>query len=161
VLGRNPLLRVSDRVEALVIVFAIISSLVAAPVAGAVGTAVYAGRHQLYVGEAQTRHQATATVTGDAGWSGVVVENPAKAAEKSGFWVDSDGNQVDPPTPAWHAAVDGIRAGAAILLIVVAAAATLVIVAHSRLGQMRDAQWERELRCLADDDGGRNDRSYG
>jgi len=37
---RNPLVRVTDRLEALVIVLAIVVSLLAAPVAGAVGTAV-------------------------------------------------------------------------------------------------------------------------
>jgi hypothetical protein len=39
--------------------------------------------------------------------------------------------------------------------------ASLVAFAHSRLCQIRHAQWERELRCLLSDDGGRNNRSYG
>ena len=37
---RNPLVHVTDRLEALVILLAIVVSLLAAPVAGAVGTAV-------------------------------------------------------------------------------------------------------------------------
>jgi hypothetical protein len=62
--GRNPLIRLTDRVEALVVMFAIIVSLVAAPVAGAVGTAVYGARHQLYAEEAQTRHPGAAVLSG-------------------------------------------------------------------------------------------------
>jgi hypothetical protein len=39
--ARNSLIRVTDRVESLVVMFAVIVSLVAASIAGAVGTAVY------------------------------------------------------------------------------------------------------------------------
>jgi hypothetical protein len=51
---RNPLVRVTDRLEALVIVLAIVVSLLAAPVAGAVGTAVYDARRQQYEAEVLT-----------------------------------------------------------------------------------------------------------
>ena len=44
--------------------FAIIVSLVATPVAGAVGTAVYGARLQLYAEEAQTRHPGAAVLSG-------------------------------------------------------------------------------------------------
>jgi hypothetical protein len=171
---RNPLIRGSDRVEALIVGFVIVVSLVVVPVAGAVGTAVYDARHQLYAHEAQTRHPAAATVIGDSAThppdsgnavparrTAALAGKAAKADEASKVWVDNDGNQVDPPTPTSHAAADGIRAAAAILLSVVVAA-TLVAVAHSRLSRMRDAQWERDLRCgLANEDDGRNNRSYG
>jgi hypothetical protein len=46
--------RVTDRLEALVIVLAIVVSLLAAPVAGAVGTAVYDARRQQYEAEVLT-----------------------------------------------------------------------------------------------------------
>lgn len=170
---RNPLLRGIDRVEALVIMFAIVVSLAAVPVAGAVGTAVYDARRQLYAEEARTPHPSAATVIGisatDApdsettepgrGTAGLA-DNSAKAHEATKVWVVNNGNRAD-PTPTSRAAVDGITAGAAALLIVVTAAASLVAVTHSRLNRMRDAQWERELRCLVNDDGGRNNRTYG
>lgn len=170
--GRNPLIRLTDRVEALVVMFAIIVSLGAGPVAGAVGTAVYGARHQLYAEEAQTRHPGAAVLSGltpahDSGpagharWSAADAGNPAKAAQASDVWVGNDGKQVNAPTPTSRAAANGKRTGVPILLTVVAAAATLVVVAHWRMDRMRDGQWERELRCLADDDGGRDDRSYG
>lgn len=57
---RNPLVRVTDRLEALVIVLAIVVSLPAAPSAGAVGTAVYDTRRQQYEAEVLTEHAADA-----------------------------------------------------------------------------------------------------
>jgi hypothetical protein len=41
---RNPLLRASDRIEALVVALAVMVSLLAVPVAAAVGTAVHDSR---------------------------------------------------------------------------------------------------------------------
>ena len=41
VFGRNPLVRLSDRVGVLLVLLAWVVSIIAAPVAGAVGTAVY------------------------------------------------------------------------------------------------------------------------
>lgn len=172
--GRNSLIRLSDRVEALVVMFAIIASLVAAPVAGAVGTAVYGARHQLYAEQAQALHPGAAAPSGHsltaahgcgparhARCSAADAGNPDKTAAASDVWVGNDGQQVDASTPTSRAAADGIGAAVAILFTVVAAAATLVALAHWRLSRIRDGQWERELRCLIDDGGGRNDRSYG
>ena len=42
--GRNPLIRISDRIEALALVLTVVVSLLAAPIAAAVGTAVYDSR---------------------------------------------------------------------------------------------------------------------
>ena len=61
--SRNPLVRRIDRVEPLAIMLAIVVSLLVIPVAGAVGTAVYDDRADLYAQEAGTRHRVTATIT--------------------------------------------------------------------------------------------------
>ena len=45
---RNPLLRASDRIEALVVALAVMVSLLAVPVAAAVGTAVHDSRGDVY-----------------------------------------------------------------------------------------------------------------
>ncbi|WP_375481467.1 hypothetical protein [uncultured Mycobacterium sp.] len=163
---RNPLVRKSDRVEALVIMFAIMASLGAAPVAGAVGSAVYAAGHQLYAHEALTRHPGTESAVGsnrtervDPGTA--VPVDQAKADQTSKVWIDNDGKQVAPPTPTSVAATEGIIAAAATLLAVVIPVATFALCVHSRLRRIRYAEWERELRCLVSDDGGRNNRSYG
>ena len=60
--GRNPLIRISDRIEALVLVLTVVVSLLAVPIAAAVGTAVYDSRSRLYAEQAQTQAQVTATV---------------------------------------------------------------------------------------------------
>ena len=62
-LGRDPLVRTTDRIEALVLVLAVVVSLLSAPVAAAVGTVVHASSRQLYAEQAHTRHSVAATVT--------------------------------------------------------------------------------------------------
>ena len=62
-LGRDPLVRTTDRIEALVLVLAVVVSLLAIPIAAAVGTAVYDSRRQAYAEQAHTRHTVAATVT--------------------------------------------------------------------------------------------------
>jgi len=62
-LGRDPLVRTTDRIEALVLVLAVVVSLLAAPITAAVGTAVYDSSRHIYAEQAHTRHTVTATVT--------------------------------------------------------------------------------------------------
>jgi hypothetical protein len=66
VFGRNPLVRLSDRVGVLLVLLASVASMIAAPVAGAVGTAVYDAHSLRYAEQAQTRHPVTATVLKDS-----------------------------------------------------------------------------------------------
>jgi hypothetical protein len=61
-LGRNPLLRWTDRVEAWVIVFAILVALAAAPVCALAAAGVYRSHHQLYATQSSQRRTVTATV---------------------------------------------------------------------------------------------------
>ena len=61
--GRNPVVRFSDRVEAMATAMAIAVALIAAPVVGAVGTAVHDARSRVYAEATQTRHPVTAVVT--------------------------------------------------------------------------------------------------
>jgi hypothetical protein len=60
--GRNPVLRRIDRIEALILVLALVFSVVAAPFAAAIGTAVYDSRRQAYAEQADGRHIVAATV---------------------------------------------------------------------------------------------------
>lgn len=62
-LRRNPLLRASDRIEALVVAVAVMVSLLTVPVAAAVGTAVHDSRRDVYAQQHHTRHLVTATIT--------------------------------------------------------------------------------------------------
>jgi hypothetical protein len=178
--GRSPLVRTSDRIEAMVVVLAVALSLVAAPFACAIGTNVHEAGSRVYAEEAHTRHILTAivTLTEDsaatgrpyavirtvhARWRAEGIERTdafkwdraVKAGDEIGIWVDTHGNRVSPLPPPWRAAVDGACAAVTIWLGVVAAAAALVALVRWRLDRLHDAGWEREIRSLADNDGGR------
>ena len=179
--GRNPLLRRSDRIEALVVVLAIFMSLLGASVAGVVGTAVHDARGRLFAEQAQTRRMITATAidhktavvgrnsvtttviaTWHAGGSehtgSVKSDHPIEAGENIDIWVDRDGNRVSPPAPASRAGADALSVGVLTWLTTVLVAAALVALTRAALNRARDAQWEQEIRCLVDDDGGRSDQ---
>ena len=66
VFRRNPLVRPSDRIEVLVLGFAVLLTVVAIPVAGAIGTFVHDARTRIYAEEALSRHEVTATAVGPA-----------------------------------------------------------------------------------------------
>jgi hypothetical protein len=119
----------------------VVASLLAVPIAGAVGTAVYDTRRQQYTAEVQAERTAD-----------LIAKSRAKAAVATDVWLNN---------ATARAGADGICAGATILLSAFAAAATLVAITHLQLSRMRNRNWERELRCLANDDGGRNNRSCG
>jgi hypothetical protein len=176
--ARNPLLRSTDRIEALAMMLAIGLSLLGVAVAGAVSTDVYAAHGSTYAHEAQTRHTVGATVTetsaaavasdssivdGQARWQTDGVTHtgwfespvPVKVGDRVGFWVDGDGNEVDPPTPTSRASFDAIGVAVPIELVVVAAAVALVAATRWWLDRIRDARWESDLKVLADGGGGR------
>lgn len=170
IFGRNPLLRRADRIEALVMLVALVASLCAIPVAGVVGAATYGARGRLYTQEAHERHHVTATVTDaraeDLGATLVQAKWPVTAGERTGtlqlgdqvkagqsveIWVDKDGNPVTSPTPAWLAVGEAVGMAAVTLLAVIVGLAALVAAVRSRLDRARDAAWERDIRCLVDD----------
>jgi hypothetical protein len=180
--SRNPLVRASDRIESAIIAFALLFVVVATACAGVVGTAVYDAKAQTFREQAQTRHAVVATAVADSepavspktnaatvqarwrlngtdhadllGW-----HNSVKAGEPLKIWVDDNGKQVDQPGPVERAAVDALSAAVVGWLIVVAAAAQVVVLVRAHATRMRNAQWERDIRCLIDDDGGRTNRS--
>jgi hypothetical protein len=177
--GGNPLVRASDRLEALVLVLAVGMSLLAAPIAAAVGTAVYDSRSNFYAEQAQTRHTVTATVIDD----GVALNPPTKTmtararwfaagAEHTGavkarktmkpgdsieIWVDQDGSQVGPPIRS--AADEAVAAALAIWLSVAIAAAALLAGARAILNRARHARWQNDFDDLVGDGHGHASQS--
>ena len=79
---RNPLLRASDRFEALVVALAVMVSLLAVPVAAAVGTAVHDSRRDVYAQQHHTRHLVTATITDDTAAQNISRTNTATMAAR-------------------------------------------------------------------------------
>ena len=176
--GRNPLVRNSDRIESLMLILGIALVLVAAPIAGAVGTAVYSSRAAVYEQQVRTRHTVAATVLADststvrpytvsfdvrARWQdrGVQHEDvlgwdrPANAGDRLSIWVNDKGDYAGPPTGHKRAVSDAIIAGAVLWLSVIAMVAAAIGLARFRLDRRRHAQWDRGLRGLVGDDGGR------
>ncbi|SBS70434.1 putative conserved transmembrane protein [uncultured Mycobacterium sp.] len=176
--GRNELLRRSDRVEALVAMLAAIVVVVAIPVAAAFGTSVKENRAAVYAHQVLSRHETTAIAVGNATphahaysqtfdvparWAAagavhlatVPVPKMAHAGDQIPIWTDDSGGYAAPPTPTSYAATEA--AGCAVLSWL---AAAVVIAAggyglHYRLNRSRYAAWDRELKSLAGDDGGR------
>jgi hypothetical protein len=176
--GRNPLLRWSDRVEALLFMLVLATALVVTPVAGAVGTAVYEGRAGVYAEQARTRHIVAATVIddsapilqengdafrADARWhvdgvehvGSVDFKNWAEVGDQVDVWVDDRGDQVAAPTETWRAAVDALFAGAGVWLVAMAAAMTSSMLVSWWLSRCRHRDWEIEWHALVTDGGGR------
>ena len=73
---RNPLVRTSDRIEAAAILLVFVVALLAAPVAGAVGTVVYDNLTHRFAADRLTRHEVAATVTHDSSLAPQAYEKP-------------------------------------------------------------------------------------
>jgi hypothetical protein len=176
--GGNPLLRRTDRIEATVVVIAIIVALAVVPIAAAVGAAVYGSHVQLYAEQAATRHRIAATVIEAsagkkpphttnavrAAWvfggavrtDWLMTDHPAKAGDHLDVWVNDGGGEAARPTPMSQAAIDAVSVGAGVWFVVVLLLRVLVALGRSPLNRIRQAQWEREITSLTG--GGRTNR---
>lgn len=177
-LGRNLLVRFSDRVEAVLLVLVVATALVVIPVAGAIGTAVHEARARLYAEEAQTRHTIAATAIEDstvfveqdaemfsaqARWrvngvehvGSVDLVHEAKVGDQLDIWVDGSGSLVAAPTPTWQAGTAAIFAAVGAWLIAMTGVAGLSVFVRSHLTRRRYRGWEREWQAFVRDGGGR------
>ena len=175
--ARNPLLRRNDRIEVLALLAALVASLVAVAVAGAVGAEVRDAEHRADVKYAQTLHPVSATIieVGTAtnfGVSEVPVvrarwaaadgartdsftwSNDVKPGDRIQIWVDDSGNRANAPRPS-RAALDAFTVAASIVLLVVTLLTSMLGLMRWRFQRARDAQWDQEIRSLANEDGGR------
>lgn len=178
---RNPLVRRSDRIEAVALLVVLATVILAAPVAGAVGTAVHDSRAQEVTAGRLSRHTVQATVTRDssmAGWpyeqrfrttiqwqfKGTVHSdewrsmNWRKAGDKQSIWIDAVGNRAAEPLSGLDAAIEAAVVAFGLWLAVVGIGTTLWIILRTWLDRSRNAGWDRALNDLADD-GGRTSRN--
>jgi hypothetical protein len=180
--GRNPLVRGIDRLELLIVTLGLLVTVVAAACAGALGTAVHDAHSRVYIAQAQTRHTVTARATEDstivlgvhditatrvnARWQvngtehtgSLDWDHAVKTGDPLTIWVDRDGGRVDAPAPTSRAGRDAVAVAYAAWQTVALAAAGLIWWGRSRLDRRRDSAWERDIRCLIDDGGGRTNR---
>jgi beta-lactamase regulating signal transducer with metallopeptidase domain len=166
-LGRDPLVRTTDRIEALVLVLAVVVALLAAPITAAAGTAVYDSSRHIYAEQAHTRHTVTATVTdvpatqilrtgtttvsarwiaGGAEHTGAVeTQSTTKTGDTSEIWVDDTGAQVPAPTPTTRAAAEAAMGALVMWICVAAIAATLFTASRAVCDRIRFTQWQHDL----------------
>jgi hypothetical protein len=180
--SRNPLIRTSDRIEAAVGALALLLVVVTAVCAGVIGTMIHDAQTQNYLEQAPTRHvliaeavddstptgsaDSTATtvharwqVNGMNHFDAIASQGAVKAVAPLQIWVDGAGNLVDRPTPVARADRDAWTAALVGWLIVAVALAHVVATVHAHVKRMQNAQWDREIRSLVEDDGGRRNSS--
>jgi hypothetical protein len=167
-LGSNPLVRRSDRIEALSFVAAVLILVIATPFVGAFATSVHDTREQVYTQEEQHRHPAMATATEEgelvaasndvwftaqAQWNaagkdrvGVVKWlGHAKIGDSQAIWVDDDGQYARPPRPPSRATTDAWAIGLVVWFALFDAVAGAYSAIRWRLDARRFAQWDLEL----------------
>ena len=172
VFSRNPLLRLSDRVAALVITLAFLEVMVVIPVVGAIGTAAYDAKAHSYAQEAQARQRLTGTVvevlrnpigshhhtvvvgvrwTAEGGERTAALKwnDSVKPGDRVDIWIDSNGNAIDkPPLTTSRAAVEAVVIALWTATEILGPSALLVVGIFWQLGRIRSSQIERELRTL-------------
>lgn len=176
-MGRGPLVRRSDRIEALVLVLALVVAVLAIPAAAAVGTAVHDSNRHLYAEQARTRHLVSATVTEvpanrlvsrtgtidvQARWTAAGGEHTGDVNAPSSVqpgdtvevWVDDTGAQVPAPNPTSRAAWEGAAAAFALWFAVAATVATVFAATMAICDHIRWNRWQHDLNRLVDSDDG-------
>ena len=181
--GRNPLVRGSDRLEALMILLTIIAVTVAVAVAGAIGTAVHETHSRNYAAEAKGRHTVTATAIQDstarvgpnpyqmaatvrAHWwvagtehtETVGVQGAVKAGQAVPVWVDAAGDYTSAPASASQAVADAVGVAVLFWLGSATVAATAMALLRRWLDRIRFMKWENGFRELIADDGRKRGR---
>jgi len=179
--GRNELVRRSDRLETRVMALAATAAMFAVPVIAAFGTSVKDARTSVYVEQAHSRHQATATALENATLHVQVysqtLEVPAqwptegrvhvatvtppdmvRAGDRFAIWVDKSGNHVEAPSLLSQAVSDAIGSATLLWLTMTGALAGAVYLLRRKLNRSRYREWDRELISLAGNDGGRANR---
>jgi hypothetical protein len=181
-LGRNDLLRRSDRVESLSVIFFGILAIIAKPQAASGAASVHDAEVADQAERAASIHQATATVVRQPKaledyafqtyWS-VPVQWDVAGASREGatisdvksevgdqlpLWVDRDGTLTRAPVTAESASADAVGVALLVWTAVIGMCGGVLQLIRWRLDAIRFDQWEREFRLLTDDGSGRTPR---
>lgn len=170
-LGFNPLIRATDRVEALAVLAVFVAALFAAPVAMSAGTMVYESGMRTAAEQAATRHPVDALVVEGTGlptdydtpayvraeWRDGTrlrtqwVPSPAtiKAGDRMVLWLDDRGTVVAAPLTPGDARLNAGMAVGSSWVALVSAAALAAYLVRRRLDVLRDRAWDRDLEHFA------------
>ena len=176
-LGRNPLIRASDRFEALVILAVFATTIFAIPAAAHAGTLTHDAGVRTASEQSHSRHSVEAVaVAGSttmatevdssayvrAQWrdgtqlrtEGVIAPASVRAGEPLTIWLDDAGKVVAAPLTPADAELSAAVATGSVWVSIVACSALVAFVVSVGLGRSRDRAWERELNLLAHNDDG-------
>lgn len=169
--ARGPLVRTTDRIEALVLLLAIVMSAAFLPLAAVLGSTVYDTQRDRYAEQAAVRTAVPAVITevpdvtkrprsrlisAPARWSVNGVEHTgsvlASSATEPGdtveIWVDPDGKPVSPPGTPGRAALEAIMVAALAWVGLSGATALLYLGVRAVCDRIRLAQWQTALEDL-------------
>jgi hypothetical protein len=176
-LERNPLVRVSDRLEALTFVAVLMLVVLAIPMAAQIKADTYDSTLHRANEQAQSRHSVQAVVVqGSMGlptdfdtplyvtaqWHDgsrlrtETVASPAtvKAGEPLTLWVDTTGRVVPAPLTPTDAEVSAITFASTAWVLIAVFSGLLALAVRFGLDRSRARAWERELQLLAHNDDG-------
>jgi hypothetical protein len=179
-LGFNPLVRLVDRLEALVVLGVLVTALVAFPVAMSAGTLVYESGMRTADEQAHSRHSVDALVVEGSGLPADVdspADTPAyvrvqwregtqmrteqvlspttmRAGDQTTVWLDDSGKVVAAPLKPGDAKLNAVVAAGTIWTALVLSSALVAYLIHRGLDRSRDRAWEHELHLLAHSDDG-------
>jgi hypothetical protein len=176
-LGFNPLVRASDRLEALVVLAVLVTAFFAIPVGAHAGTQVYDAGVRTADEQAHSRHSVEAVaVEGSASMPAdfdspnfvraqwhegtrlrteqVVTPATVKTGESLKLWLDDTGKVVAAPLTTDDAKLSALGVAGTIWVVIVVFSALVALVIRRGLDRSRDRAWERELHLLAHNDDG-------
>jgi hypothetical protein len=174
-LGRNPLVRVSDRIESAVTLIAVVVVMLAIPIAAAIETAEHDRLSSRYAENNASLSQVDATVADTAvlhrirpdefayatpvHWvfdgtdhSGTVDrQTRLHTGDSVSVWIDETGSMSSGPVPAGRATRDAVTVAVAFWALIAGGAASIACLVQWRLNVSRAHRWNRELDQFADD----------
>lgn len=173
--GHNPLRRSTDRIEAALIMLALVAGLLLVPIGAVIGTSAREAGEQRAAQQRSLLHQVQATTTEDAPaltgqevgqltWPvSVIWQDPAgdegraradvvlgtKANSAVTIWLDRSGRIAKSPPTAGDSAAVGGAVGLGVVLAGWIVLSLLVTVAVRRLDRRRSRQWATEWEQVA------------
>lgn len=176
--ARNPLVRVTDRFEALALFAVGAVMILTVPVAGAMGTATYDRLSETFAAERLVRQDVDATAVADSRedpepyqtlyvttvtwtYNGVTHEDDVRthrinAGDTVVISVDGAGNRTARLPTDDDAAVQAVLTALGLWFAAVAASGLSWLLLRMRLNHLRSTAWDRELDDLADNGGRAN-----
>ncbi|WP_127950715.1 Rv1733c family protein [Rhodococcus xishaensis] len=164
----NPLMRPSDRLESLSILFVALVLAMLVPLAGAVGTSTYSGLSDASRQVSQTNRQVPAVLLGDAPspqargtgmydraraeWSvdgtprtGLIhVDGEIQVGRTVDIWIDPEGNYTEAPSTGAENAFGAVGAALMFWAFGSAGCVLVLLAVHSLANRYRLRCWQRE-----------------